>query len=64
MIGDPDCGPLIEVVTDQVHAGELHVSHAMSLTSAVAREVLEVTGGPLDVTGQVDRRLRSPQEES
>lgn len=43
MVGDPDGGPLVEVVADQVDSDELHVSHAMLLTSAVAREVLEAT---------------------
>lgn len=62
MVGDPDGGPLVEVVADQVDSGELHVFHAMLLTSAVAREVLEATGGHLDLSGGVSRRQRTRRE--
>lgn len=33
LIGDPEGGPLVEVVADQVGTDELHVFHAMLLTS-------------------------------
>lgn len=62
MVGDPDGGLLVEVVADQVDSGELHVFHAMLLTSAVAREVLDATGGHLDLTDQVSRRQRMQRE--
>lgn len=62
MVGDPHGGPLIEVVADQVDAEELHVFHAMLLTSAVVREVLEATGGHLDLTDGVSRRQRTQRE--
>lgn len=64
MVGDSDGGPFIEVVADQVDSGELHVFHAMLLTTTVAREVLQVTGGTVDLTDQVSRRQRTQQEES
>lgn len=62
MIGDPNGGPLVEVVADRVDADELHVFHAMLLTAAVAREVLEATGGLLDLSGDVSRRQRTQRE--
>lgn len=62
MVGDPEGGPLVEVVADRVDSGELHVFHAMLLTSAVAREVLEATGGHLDLSDGVSRRQRTQQE--
>lgn len=64
MIGDPAGGPLVEVVADRVDADELHVFHAMLLTSAVAREVLEATGGLLDLSDGVSRRQRTYREGS
>ena len=64
MVGDPDGGPLVEVVADLVDSVELHVFHAMLLTSAVAREGLEATGGHLDLTGGVSRRQRTQREET
>lgn len=63
MVGDPHGGPLVEVVADQVDAEELHVFHAMLLTSAVVREVLEATGGHLDLSDGVSRRQRTQREE-
>jgi hypothetical protein len=62
MVGDPDGGPLVEVVADLVNADELHVFHAMLLTSAVAREVLEATGGHLDLSDGVSLRQRTQRE--
>lgn len=64
MIGDPAGGPLVEVVADRADADELHVFHAMLLTSAVAREVLEATGGLLDLSDGVSRRQRTQREGS
>lgn len=63
MVGDPDGGPLVEMVADQVDGDELHVFHAMLLTSAVAREVLEATGGLLDLADGVSRQQRTQREE-
>lgn len=62
MVGDPDAGPLVEVVADHVDVDEMHVFHAMLLTPAVAREVLEATGGHLDLSGGVSRRQRTQRE--
>lgn len=64
MVGDQDGGPLVEVVADDVGVDELHVFHAMLLTPAVAREVLEATGGHLDLSGGVSRRQRAQREEA
>lgn len=63
MVGDPHGGPLVEVVADQMDAEELHVFHAILLTAAVAREVLEATGGHLDLSDGVSRRQRTQREE-
>ena len=62
MVGDPGGGPMVEVVADRVDADELHVFHAMLLTSAVAREVLEATGGHLDLTSGISGRQRTQRE--
>ncbi|GAA1718771.1 MAG: hypothetical protein Q7T31_12370 [Dietzia sp.] len=62
MVGDPDGGALIEVVVDRVGGEELHVFHAMLLTAAVAREVLEATGGNLDLSDGVSRSQRTQRE--
>ncbi|WP_152427923.1 hypothetical protein [Dietzia sp. UCD-THP] len=63
LVGDLDGGPLTEVVADQVDGDELHVFHAMLLTSAVAREVFEVTGEQIDLSSGVSRRQRLKREE-
>lgn len=55
---------LVGVVADQVDGDELHVFHAMLLTPAVAREVLEATGGHLDLSDGVSRRQRTQREET
>lgn len=51
------------MVADRVDADEMHVFHAMLLTAAVAREVLDATGGQLDLSGGISRRQRTQREE-
>ncbi|HHX85872.1 MAG TPA: hypothetical protein GX694_11225 [Actinomycetales bacterium] len=62
-IGDPDSGSIIEVVAENVVGSGIHVFHAMLLTTGVAHEILDVTGGIIDLTGAAARRQRRGGEQ-
>jgi hypothetical protein len=57
-VGDPHDGGIVEIVAEDLPGSGIHVFHAMLLTSGVAREILDVTGGIIDLTGAVARRQR------